>query len=210
MAVSYYQMLVDRGWRRSGKTYYKPDLTRSCCPHYTIRLVAKEFKASKGQRQAVNRWNRYILGAEFIGKRAHLCPLLREEKKRRRGQFDLGPAVHLSEYDRLERPVNPQSRVAIEPAHNFTITLEPDFFSEEKWALFLSYQCVVHKEPASSLNPESFKRFLCSGLDQKIIKTDGITRKLGSYHQCYRLDGKLIAVAVLDLLPHGVSSVYFL
>lgn len=33
-------------------------------------------------------------------------------------------------------------------------------------------------------------------------------KKLGSYHQCYRLDGKLIAVAVLDLLPSGLSSVY--
>ncbi len=31
---------------------------------------------------------------------------------------------------------------------------------------------------------------------------------LGSYHQCYRLDGKLVAIAVLDLLPHAVSSVY--
>lgn len=32
--------------------------------------------------------------------------------------------------------------------------------------------------------------------------------RLGSYHQCYRLDGKLVAVGVLDLLPHAVSSVY--
>lgn len=32
--------------------------------------------------------------------------------------------------------------------------------------------------------------------------------KLGSYHQCYRIDGKLVAVGVLDLLPHAVSSVY--
>ena len=27
---------------------------------------------------------------------------------------------------------------------------------------------------------------------------------------CYRLDGRLIAMGVLDLLPHGVSSVYLL
>ena len=33
---------------------------------------------------------------------------------------------------------------------------------------------------------------------------------LGSYHQCYRLDGRLIAMAVLDLLPNGVSAVYFI
>lgn len=28
--------------------------------------------------------------------------------------------------------------------------------------------------------------------------------------QCYRLDGKLVAIGVIDLLPHCVSSVYFL
>lgn len=32
----------------------------------------------------------------------------------------------------------------------------------------------------------------------------------GSYHQMYRLDGKLTAVAVLDILPNCVSSVYFM
>lgn len=32
---------------------------------------------------------------------------------------------------------------------------------------------------------------------------------LGSFHQQYWLDDKLIAVAVLDLLPHCLSSVYF-
>lgn len=33
---------------------------------------------------------------------------------------------------------------------------------------------------------------------------------IGSYHQCYRLDGRLIAMGVLDLLPHCVSSVYLM
>jgi arginyl-tRNA---protein transferase len=32
----------------------------------------------------------------------------------------------------------------------------------------------------------------------------------GSYHQCYYLDDKLIAVAVLDILPRFISSVYFM
>ena len=37
----------------------------------------------------------------------------------------------------------------------------------------------------------------------------GLTRKTGSFHQLYRIDGVLIAFAVLDLLPNTVSSVYF-
>jgi Arginine-tRNA-protein transferase, C terminus len=32
----------------------------------------------------------------------------------------------------------------------------------------------------------------------------------GSYHQLYRLDGQLIAIGVLDILPSCVSSVYFI
>ncbi len=40
--------------------------------------------------------------------------------------------------------------------------------------------------------------------------SDGRERKIGSYHQCYRLDGKLVALGVLDLLPEVVSSVYLL
>jgi arginyl-tRNA--protein-N-Asp/Glu arginylyltransferase len=35
-----------------------------------------------------------------------------------------------------------------------------------------------------------------------------VTEYSGTYHQLYRLDGQLIAVSVLDLLPTGVSSVY--
>ncbi len=38
----------------------------------------------------------------------------------------------------------------------------------------------------------------------------GKKRRIGSYHQCYRLDEKLIALGVLDLLPEVVSSVYLL
>jgi len=32
----------------------------------------------------------------------------------------------------------------------------------------------------------------------------------GSFHQKYYLDGHLLAVGVIDILPHCVSSVYFL
>jgi arginine-tRNA-protein transferase len=37
----------------------------------------------------------------------------------------------------------------------------------------------------------------------------GKKRRVGSYHQCYRLNGRLVAVGVLDLLPKCVSGVYF-
>ena len=39
---------------------------------------------------------------------------------------------------------------------------------------------------------------------------NGVEQKLGGFHQCYRLDGRLIALGVVDLLPHCVSGVYFI
>jgi len=66
----------------------------------------------------------------------------------------------------------------------------------------------IHRESKSRWSVQSFARFLCSGIDRKTIEEAGREQKIGSYHQCYRLDGRLIAVGVIDLLPHGVSAVY--
>ncbi|KAF1916775.1 arginine-tRNA-protein transferase [Ampelomyces quisqualis] len=49
LTVECYQTLVDRGWRRSGTIFYKPDVLRHCCPHYTIR------KTSSSLVQAIER-----------------------------------------------------------------------------------------------------------------------------------------------------------
>jgi arginine-tRNA-protein transferase len=37
-----------------------------------------------------------------------------------------------------------------------------------------------------------------------------LPKNYGSYHQLYKIDGTLIAMAVLDILPKCVSSVYFM
>lgn len=79
-----------------------------------------------------------------------------------------------------------------------------------RFYLFAKYQTKVHKDKPSELKVKDFKRFLCSGLKRSPTSPQSSQRRLGSWHQCYRLDGKLIAVAVLDLIPHGVSSVYVL
>lgn len=208
MRVDHYQELMDRGWRRSGTTYYKPDLPRSCCPHYTIRLKAVDFKAKKEQRSAINKLNDYVIGPEYKQKAAMLCPQPREVKRQKRDKFDVGDAAHKAEYDRLPKPIGKKSKQPIEPAHKFEVTLEGDSCTKEKHDVMLRYQTKIHNDPAWRWSEASFKRFLCTGLDRKTLKVKGRTLKLGSYHQCYRIDGKLIAVGVLDLLPHAVSSVY--
>lgn len=208
MRIDHYQELMDRGWRRSGSTYYKPDLPRSCCPHYTIRLKASEYKSKRDQRKAVNKLNDYVLGPEYKRKAAVLCPQPREVKRQKRDKFDVVEAVHKAEYNQVPSPVGKKTKKPIEPAHKFEVNLEADNCTKEKHGVMLRYQTQIHKDPEWRWSESSFKRFLCTGLDRKIVKIRGRTKKLGSYHQCYRLDGKLVAVGVLDLLPHAVSSVY--
>ncbi|KAK2625636.1 hypothetical protein QTJ16_004948 [Diplocarpon rosae] len=197
----FYQSLLDRGWRRSGVLLYKPDQRASCCPHYTIRLDSEEFRASKDQRQVQNRFNKYVLGDFYIKEAARLYPLSREQARKRNTEFQLTQRVRECEQNQLQTPP--------EPAHRFVVTLEPDVFTEEKYTLFENYQRLVHNEPPHRITKSGLKNFLCSSpIPRDETAVDG--QKIGSYHQCYRLDGKLVAIGVLDLLPKCVSAVYFM
>lgn len=163
-----------------------------------------DFHPSKDQRQAINRWNKFVLGDDYSAASARLYPKSKEEKNRRRNSFSLLDAVHEADQDRLRTPP--------EPAHRFQVTLGPDTFTEEKYRLFEDYQQTVHHEGPDDVSQKGFKRFLCSSPLERVTRTtsDGVEQKLGSFHQCYRLDGRLIAIGVLDLLPHCVSGVYFM
>lgn len=205
MTPEFYQKLVDRCWRRSGSLLYRPNPKNSCCPHYTLRLDSTQVKPTKDQRQAVNRFTRHVLGDTYAGDAARIHPRSRAEARRRHNVFDIVERIHEPEAAFL-KPAPP------EPAHKLVVTLEPDDFTEEKYAVFENYQRVVHREPPSKISRNGFSRFLCkSPLERRtMVAADGKERKLGSYHQCYRIDGKLVAVGVLDLLPDCVSAVYFL
>jgi len=43
----------------------------------------------------------------------------------------------------------------------------------------------------------------------KVTNETNLADGYGSFHHHYVLDGKIIAVGVIDILPHCVSSVYF-
>ncbi|KAI4188857.1 MAG: hypothetical protein L6R41_001878 [Letrouitia leprolyta] len=132
------------------------------------------------------------------------------EKRRRKNHFDLQTVIHEPESINISRPVDPKTEKLIRPAKEFDVHLESDNYSEEKYALYANYQHHVHKEGPSQITKSGFRRFLCSGLGQSSRLKDGVMQKLGSYHQCYRLEGRLVAMGVLDLLPGCVSSVYLI
>lgn len=183
---------------------YRPDQRRSCCPHYTIRLDSKEFKPSRDHRQTINRFNRYVTGDVYTKEAARLYPRSRDQAKKRDNHFDLIERIHEAEHAHLKTPP--------EPAHQLVVTLEDNNFTEEKYHVYENYQRVVHKETPQDISRNGFKRFLCTSplRHETVVTRDGRKQRLGSFHQCYRLDGKLVAIGVLDLLPDCVSSVYFL
>ncbi|KAF8341479.1 arginine-tRNA-protein transferase [Cantharellus anzutake] len=192
-----------RGWRRSGKYVYKPDLYHSCCPQYTIRLSALDFKPSKTQRKLISKWNRFILDSP--GEK----PPLKANGYRAKDPSEISSLQELLHAS--EASFVPESKVK---AHTFTMELEPSSYSAEKFALYCQYQEQIHKD--LDKQPSGFERFLVDNplVLEDIKYTSGAPKYLpshyGAYHQLYRVDGELIAIGVIDILPCCVSSVYFI
>ncbi|KAI9278374.1 arginine-tRNA-protein transferase, partial [Phascolomyces articulosus] len=205
-----YQTLIDRGWRRSGQYLYKPDLRKSCCPQYTIRLNANEFTPTKSQRKIINKFNRFIEGSwkplkeeEMDGDKQQQPTSSPSSKVNYDTKKNMTENIHLVEKDK-------------EPAdhsyeHKFEIVLEPSSVTKEKFELYRKYQVHIHHDEFDEVSERGFKRFLVDSPLKIEQFSDGKTGQgYGSFHQKYILDGKLIAIAVLDILPKCVSSVYFI
>nr|CAG4641695.1 EOG090X06AF [Eurycercus lamellatus] len=116
------------------------------------------------------------------------------------------PSKSLEEFLKVE---------SITAAHHLEIKLvntsSPEFqvSMAESWKLYVKYQVTVHNDEEAECNMEQFKRFLCKSPLQKHTPKDGLYTGYGSFHQQYYLDGKLISVGVIDILPTCLSSVYF-
>ncbi|KAM6922134.1 arginyl-tRNA--protein transferase 1 isoform 3-T3 [Lycodopsis pacificus] len=62
--------------------------------------------------------------------------------------------------------------------------------------------------PDNSSHCLEFRRFLCDSPLEAEHSPDGPEVGYGSFHQQYWLDGRIVAVGVIDILPACVSSVY--
>ena len=86
----------------------------------------------------------------------------------------------------------------------------PEFNStfKESYELYKKYQMIVHKDTEEKCTEKQYRRFLC---DSPLIPKEGAASwpcGYGSYHHHYRIDGRLVAVGVIDILPVCLSSVY--
>uniref|UniRef100_A0AAR2KJN4 Arginyl-tRNA--protein transferase 1 n=1 Tax=Pygocentrus nattereri TaxID=42514 RepID=A0AAR2KJN4_PYGNA len=87
---------------------------------------------------------------------------------------------------------------------------DPDFLAsyEQSAALYARYQMAVHGDSPFECDESQFKRFLCDSPLEAETSPDGPDVGYGSFHQQYWLDGRIVAVGVIDILPSCVSSVY--
>ncbi|RXN09436.1 arginyl-tRNA-- transferase 1 isoform X1 [Labeo rohita] len=87
---------------------------------------------------------------------------------------------------------------------------DPDFLESyvQSAALYARYQMTIHGDAPSECGESQFKRFLCDSPLEAEMAPDGPDVGYGSFHQQYWLDGRIVAVGVLDILPSCVSSVY--
>ncbi|KAK8736417.1 hypothetical protein OTU49_004992, partial [Cherax quadricarinatus] len=76
-------------------------------------------------------------------------------------------------------------------------------------AVFRNYQLQIHQDSEDECDKKSFQGFLVDGPLSPWQPHIGPPQGYGAFHHQYWLDGRLIAVGVLDILPHCLSSVYF-
>ncbi|XP_053683975.1 arginyl-tRNA--protein transferase 1 isoform X2 [Sabethes cyaneus] len=303
MTVDDYQDLIDRGWRRSGCYCYKPEMSSTCCPAYTIKCDAMNFKLSKSHKKIIKRMNKFLkdgqrdknnsgvsshggtlgdIGGDLeMGdlaknprnnlnisssdvvpcnetvsvprpvpvtekltdtkkvsksstlnlssnspevdtspkpKKAKLLRIARKREKLVRKGFSVdeiernmrevkGKNVEKSLEDFLDEAPKEDE----EAAHRLKVKLVPssEGAADLTFGLYCSYQAAVHQDSPSKLKMDRYKRFLVKSPLKFTIGQNAPSCGLGSFHQQYWLDDRLIAVGVIDILSHCVSSVYF-
>lgn len=92
------------------------------------------------------------------------------------------------------------------------IRMKRSSFDPEEFILYRRYQIKVHDDKPEKVTESSYKRFLVDTpltfvppySNNRAIPPCGF----GSFHQQYLIDGKLVAVGVVDILPRCLSSKY--
>ncbi|EST08139.1 Arginine-tRNA-protein transferase, N-terminal [Kalmanozyma brasiliensis GHG001] len=226
----HYQNLIDQGWRRSGDYLYKPDLLRTCCAQIPIRLDAADFKPKKAHKRA-------LTNLLFRVRQTKPKPAKWKGRWSKGRDWDVEgrwneivPSSAAQSTSSSSSPTWAES-VAGPITRQLQVRLALAISSDEKYQLFRKYQGKVHGEAEEKISSEQgFLRFLVdtslaltwpsTGLPltpsqethwrARSLDPADLPEELpyGCYHQEYRLDDKLIAVGVLDVLPNCVSSVY--
>ncbi|MCD9560246.1 hypothetical protein HAX54_018767 [Datura stramonium] len=93
----------------------------------------------------------------------------------------------------------------------FEVRLKKSSFDPEEYSLYRRYQIRVHNDSPDEVAESSYRRFLVDTPLIFIPPSGDLTVPpcgFGSFHQQYLIDGRLVAVGVIDILPKCLSSKY--
>ncbi len=110
--------------------------------------------------------------------------------------------------DRLKISENSINKLEIQTLRSWPPNKEYLLTLNEEHELYTKYQMKIHHDSKSECSISQYKRFLCTSPLSHTNYDGTYSKGYGSFHQHYRLNGKLIAVGVIDILDNCVSSVY--
>lgn len=141
--------------------------------------------------------------------------LRRERRMMKKTAVESGDAPSTSSGISLESPIlqlphlcSSDSKKKLEVRTIKACKTDTEFlkYKNESFAVYKKYQTTIHGDSPSDCTEKQWIRFL---VDCPINRDqDGPGSGYGNYHQHYVLDGKIIAVGVIDILPDCISSVY--
>ena len=103
------------------------------------------------------------------------------------------------------------SKFSSQKKRKLEIRLKRSSFDPVEYALYRRYQLHVHNDTPERISEASYRNFLVDTPLNFVPSTgDGTVPPcgFGSFHQQYLIDGKLVAVGVVDILPRCLSSKY--
>jgi len=156
----------------------------------------------KLERKKEQSTNRKILKAKEVEDKKDVKPQLDNKSQNKRSGDDL-----------LDSELE-------ENCQKLKIKLVRAEFDPEAHALYYKH-CTLRfpKKTESSKSTNVFRTFFCVPAIEEQILTSEIpspnnepakTLSVGNFHMKYYLEGKLIALGVLDIIPTGMQSIYFL
>ncbi len=89
------------------------------------------------------------------------------------------------------------------PVDRLTVETVPASFNREAFDLYNSYHIKKHDKPLKS--EHSYCEHVVN-TPTTIQTVNGV--ECGTFHQLYRLDGELVAIGIIDIVPKGIVSIY--
>ncbi|KAI3660873.1 hypothetical protein MP638_006630 [Amoeboaphelidium occidentale] len=149
---------------------------------------------------------------------------------------DLEGFSHNTSTEKSDKTVQAATPPTSKQKHLLRLTASPSSFVQDEYELYSKYQIEIHGDAPSEVTPNGYTRFLCKsslalennapvskfnvGISDDFkfqFEPSIIPLGLGSYHVRYETLNSdndqvvdLLAVSVLDVLPTGLSSVYFI